>query len=226
MDHGNVQSQGGITLVGGGDPRREDVVESVALAPTLVAVDGGANFCVAAGFEPRAVIGDFDSLRDETRAALPDAWFIEVQEQISTDFEKSLTRVDAPFVLATGFTEGRLDHTLAVFSALVRQMGPTTILIGREDIVFAVPDRLELDIEAGVRLSLFPMAPVRGRSSGLHWPIEGLRLDPMGRIGTSNVTTGPVTLTFDRPGCLCLLPRAALLSAIAGMTGQVIVPGQ
>ena len=219
MDHGNVQSQGGITLVGGGDPRREDIVESVSLAPTLVAVDGGANFCVSVGFVPRAVIGDFDSLRSDTRAALPDARFIEVDEQTSTDFEKSLTRVEAPFVLAVGFTEGRLDHTLAVFSALVRQVGPPTILIGREDIVFAVPDSMALDIEAGVRLSLFPMAPVQGRSSGLRWPIQGLCLDPMGRIGTSNITTGPVTLTFDRPGCLCLMPRAALLSAIAGITG-------
>ena len=219
MYHGNVQSPDGITLVGGGDPQAGDIVNSMAIAPTLVAVDGGANFCVSAGLEPKAVIGDFDSLRKETRAALPDAHFLKVEEQTSTDFEKALTRIEAPFVLATGFTEGRLDHTLATFSTLIQQVGPPTILIGREDIVFAVPDRVALDLKSGVRVSLFPMVPLRGVSTGLHWPIEGLNLDPMGRIGTSNISTGPVTLEFDRPGCLILMPREALPCAIAGVIG-------
>ncbi len=219
MDNGNVQSPSGVTLVGGGAPRRKDIVNSMALAPTLVAVDGGANFCLDAGLEPVAVIGDFDSLKGETRSALPQAQFIEIAEQVSTDFEKALISIEAPFALATGFTEGRLDHTLAVFSALARRIGPPTILLGQKDIVFAVPNRLALDVGVGVRLSLFPMVPLEGRSTGLHWPIDGLRLNPVGRIGTSNVTTGAVTLEFDQSGCLALMPPEALPAVIASLTG-------
>jgi len=219
MDLDNVQSQTGITLVGGGDPNPKDIAESVALAPHLVAVDGGANFCLAAGFFPTAVIGDLDSITASSRASLPDARFIEITEQTSTDFEKALTHVDAPFVLGSGFTDGRQDHTLAVYSALLRRLGPPTILLSREEIIFAAPDKLALDLKAGVRVSLFPMVPVQGRSTGLHWPIEGLTLDPMGRIGTSNVSTGAVTLEFDNPGCLVLMPRATLRTVIAGIAG-------
>ena len=54
------------------------------------------------------------------------------------------------------------------------------------------------------------MAPARGRSSGLRWPIDGIGFSPSGRIGTSNEVTGPVTLAFDGPGMLVITPREAL----------------
>lgn len=219
MDHGYLRFDEGVTLVGGGDPRGEDMGEAMAVAPVLIAADGGANICVSKGLSPAAVIGDFDSLSAASRAALPDATFLEVDEQESTDFEKCLERISAPFVLATGFAEGRLDHTLAVFSVLARRVGPPAILVGREDVVFAAPERLALGTRPGLRLSLFPMKRVRGTSTGLRWPIDGLILDPMGRIGTSNLTTGAVELAFEAPGCLVLMPREALSVAIAALTG-------
>ena len=51
------------------------------------------------------------------------------------------------------------------------------------------------------------MGPVRGRSEGLRWPIDGLAFDPTGRIGTSNAATGGVVrLGFDAPRMLVILP--------------------
>ncbi|PWK54065.1 thiamine diphosphokinase [Silicimonas algicola] len=219
-----VQSDQGVTLVGGGRPSRPEIDRALALAPVLIAADGGANFCLDEGLEPVAVIGDFDSVRPGARTALSGARFLWVEEQESTDFEKCLTAIRAPFVLAAGFTDGRLDHTLAAFSVLVRTPGAPTILVGRHDIAFAAPARLTLDVPPGLRLSLFPMAPVTGRSAGLRWPIEGLSLDPMGRIGTSNETTGPVRLSFDGPGCVVLMPPEALPSALSALTAQGTVP--
>lgn len=223
MDSGNVQSPGGVTLVGAGDPRAEDVATAVALAPTLVAADGGAAYCLELGFRPVAVIGDFDSLEDATRAALPDARMIEVEEQETTDFEKSLARIGAPFVLATGFTDARVDHTVAVLSVLAKRVGPPTLVIGQKDVVFASPERLALDLQPGTRVSLYPLVPVSGRSRGLAWPIDGLTLAPTGRLGTSNRAVGAVEIDFDRPGCLVILPKAALAAALTALTGQLSV---
>lgn len=62
----------------------------------------------------------------------------------------------------------------------------------------------------GALVSLYPMQPVSGRSQGLHWPIDGLRLEPGGRIGTSNRSTGPITLEADTPGLLVVLPKPCL----------------
>ena len=91
-------------------------------------------------------------------------------------------------------------------------------MIGPRDVVLAAPPRLSLALRPGDRLSLFPLAPVGGRSRGLVWPIDGLRLAPDGRVGTSNrVETGPVELWFDGPGMLVIVPRARLDAALAGL---------
>ena len=219
MKTSNVQSSQGVTLVGAGAPKGADIHLLQTLAPTLVAADGGANTCAAHGLTPDTVIGDFDSLDPKLRGALPDTTFLHVAEQESTDFEKCLTRIEAPFVLATGFTAGRLDHTLATCTALVTHPGRPVIVLGTDDILFAAPDELTLNVAAETRVSLFPMAELTARSTGLMWPLDGLTLAPNGQIGTSNKAIGPITLSFDRPGCLIILPRAALETALAALTG-------
>ncbi len=226
MTLGKVQSDTGVTLVGAGHPHPSDIAASMALAPHLVAADGGANSCIAIGVEPVAVIGDLDSITDEARAALPKARIIEYADQDITDFEKCLRLVDAPFVIATGFTDGRLDHTLAVFSVLARCIGPPTLVLGNEDVAFAAPRRLVLDLPGSTRFSLFPMTPVKGSSTGLRWPIDGLTLDPLGRLGTSNQASGRVEIDFDSPGCITLIPRHHLALAIAALTGSAHAPGR
>lgn len=216
----NIQSSQGVTLVGAGMPRPVDIADALDLAPCLVAADGGAGYCLDAGHIPDAVIGDFDSFDPERLPALSGTRLLRVDEQETTDFEKSLTRIEAPFVLATGFTAGRVDHALAVWSVLARRPGPPTLIIGQEDVAFAAPRTVTLDLEKGTRVSLFAMQPLTGRSEGLAWPIDGLTLSPMGRLGTSNrATGGPVRLAFDAPGCLVITPREALRAALAALIG-------
>lgn len=219
MNSDNVQSSQGVTLVGAGSPLRQDIREFLKIAPTLVAADGGANYCIAAGLRPTAVIGDFDSLDRSVAAALEDSRLIPIAEQETTDFEKCLAHIDAPYILATGFTAGRIDHAMAVWSVLARRIGPPALVIGPGDVVFAAPRTLAIDLAPGTRLSLFPMTPVTGRSTGLEWPIDGLTLSPMGRLGTSNRALGPVRLDFDQPGCLVITPREALAAALAAVIG-------
>lgn len=208
-----VRSGGGVTLIGGGAVTAADLAQALRIAPVLVAADGGADAALELGARPEAVIGDFDSLSDATRAALPPNAFHHVAEQDSTDFEKCLTRIDAPFVIAVGFSGRRLDHTLAALNVMARLPAPHVILIAAEDIVLLCPPRLSLDIPIGTRLSLFPMGPARGTSEGLEWPIDGLDFAPGGRSGTSNRVTGPLRVTMDGP-MLLMLPRELLQAAL------------
>ena len=221
MDQDIVQSSEGVTLVGAGHPNHSDIKESLKSAPCLVAADGGANYCVDAGLVPSAVIGDLDSLDTSLNDDLSESKLIRIAEQETTDFEKCLTRIDAPFILATGFTEGRIDHTLAVWSVLARRIGPPTLVLGRSDVVFAAGQTIEIDLLPGSRLSLFPLSTVTGRSVGLEWPINDLTLSPMGRIATSNRVTGSVRLEFDAPGCLVITPREALTPALAAIVDDL-----
>lgn len=206
---------GGITLAGAGTIAPADWAEALALAPVLVAADGGADAALAAGHMPEAVIGDFDSLSPAARAAIPAPRLHHVPEQNSTDFEKCLTRIRARFVLAIGFV-GRLDHTLAALSVMARVAQPPVLLLAQEDVAFLAPPRLDLDLPVGTRFSLWPLGHASGRSTGLHWPIDGIVFQPAGRVGTSNRTTGPVSMTMDGP-MLVLLPREALPGVMEGL---------
>lgn len=206
-----VRAESAVTLVGPGETAAQDLDELLAIAPRLVAADGGAARALEAGHAPEAVIGDLDSLPQFVREALPPERFHRIDEQETTDFEKCLMRIAAPVILATGFTGGRLDHELAVYNALARHPLCRCIVVGAADLVFLAPLRLELALDPGARVSLFPLDRVTGRSTGLDWPIEGLDFAPGGRVGTSNrATDGRVTLDFDRSGMLVILPRAAL----------------
>lgn len=214
-----VDETGPVTLVGGGYMDADDLNEALSLAPTLVAADGGAVAALAQGHVPQAVIGDFDSLPGHTRSLLPQKVLHHVAEQDTTDFDKALRAIRAPVVLGAGFLGARIDHQLAAFHTLIQPDRSPCILIGAHELVFHVTRRITLPMQAGEVVSLFPMQEVTGRSGGLVWPIEGLKMCPASRIGTSNRAEGDMWVEADGPGLLGIVPRgylADLMRAIAG----------
>ena len=214
-----VQSQGGITLVGGAPVSPALFRMAIQRAPRIVAADGGADRCLAHGAEPEAVIGDMDSVSPRARAILGAARFHSIAEQDSTDFDKVLRSVRAPFTIGVGFLGARVDHTLAVFNVLARRR-EICVLLGAQDVVFQAPvgKRVTLQMRAGDRFSLFPMMPVHGVTEGLEWPIDGLELSPGGQTSTSNrVTAGPVCVQAAGPGLLVIVSRGRLDQVLAGL---------
>jgi thiamine pyrophosphokinase len=212
-----VDSAEPVTLVGGGAASLADLAEARKLAPRLVAADGGARLCLAAGLAPEAVIGDMDSLDAASAAQLPAGALHRIAEQDSTDFDKALRSIRAPLVLGVGFLGDRVDHQLAALNRLVARPGRAVILLDRADVICHLPPELTLALAPGARVSLFPMAAVTGRSEGLAWPIDGLDFAPDARVGTSNAATGPVRLRMDGPGMLLLLPRDCLTTLAAAL---------
>jgi len=218
---GLVESIRGVTLIGGGTVAPEALRRAVVRAPCVVAADGGAAHALEAGLRPEAVIGDMDSLTGPTRARLAGVPLHRLAEQETTDFDKALRSITAPFVLALGFTGGRLDHTLAAFNVLARHPARRCLILDHEDLCFLAPCELSLNLAEGTRVSLFPMGPVEGRSDGLVWPIDGRRFAPSDIIGTSNAAAGGlVRLSLSAPRMLVLLPLAELEQALAAL-----VPG-
>lgn len=213
-----VQSNLGITLLGAGLTDHAAVSYAMTIAPCLVAADGGATSALAMGLMPEAVIGDFDSVDAATLAQIPPERQHRIAEQDSTDFDKCLRSLSAPFILAVGFTAPRLDHTLAVFTGLARHPGQCCIVLGETDLCFLCPPRLDLDLPVDSRLSLFPLSECTGRSTGLRWAIDGLAFSPAGIIGTSNQTISPSqSIRIDRGAMLVILPRETLPLALAGL---------
>lgn len=204
-----LESRQPVTLIGGGLLSTADLAQALPLAPVVVAADGGADAALAHGLMPAAVWGDFDSLSQTARQAIPAQNLHHIAEQDSTDFEKCLSRIRAPLVLALGFSGARQDHFLAALTTLARHVGPPTILLAGDDAITLCPPRIALDLLPGTRLSLYPMGEATGRSTGLAWPIDGLTFAPDLRTGTSNRSTGLVTLTMQG-SMLLILPRTQL----------------
>ncbi|MDV7269284.1 thiamine diphosphokinase [Thioclava sp. A2] len=210
-----VNTDSGVTLLGGGTSARADVDEALTIAPLLVAADGGGDRALSLGLDPQAVIGDMDSLSPEARTALGPKIHC-IAEQDSTDFGKCLRMVRARFYLGVGFTGLRLDHTLAALTEIAAHPDKRIILVGETDIVFRAPPRLEIDLPLGERFSIMPFGPMKARSEGLRWPLDGLEFAPNARIGTSNEVTGPVRLSPDGPA-LVLIPKRHLQPALAAL---------
>lgn len=212
-----VESLHGVTLAGGGPFGKAALMRAMRFAPTIVGADGGADRLLRHGIEPQAVIGDFDSISVQARARLAGRLF-PIAEQETTDFDKALRSISAPFVLGLGFAGARLDHGLAVLNALVRQHDRRCLVLSPQDVVFLAPTSITLTLPVGSRLSLFPMGGVSGQSDGLRWPIQDLRFAPDGMIGTSNEVSAPqVSLRFDAPKMLVILPIKSLAAALAGL---------
>lgn len=218
MSNPIVHSSGPITLVGGGQATSQDLAEALTIAPKLVAVDGGLHLAATSGAFPEAVIGDMDSAPPEALRRIPKARQHLVSEQQTTDFDKALRHVAAPVVLGVGFCGGRVDHQLAAFHTLLVHAQRPCILIAEREIILIAPPDIAVDTAPGERVSLFPLVPVQGRSTGLQWPVDGLRFDPACFIGTSNHATGAMRLWMDGRGMLLILPRAHLAQVVAHFT--------
>jgi thiamine pyrophosphokinase len=211
-----VDSLHGVTLAGGGPFGKAQLARAQRFAPRIVGADGGADRLLALGVEPEAVIGDFDSISAAAQARLAGRLF-PIEEQITTDFDKALRSIHAPFVLGIGFAGARLDHSLAVLNALVRAADQRCLVLSPQDVTFLAPLQMRLNLPLGSRFSLFPMAQVTGESEGLRWPLQGLDFAPDGMIGTSNEVSGPVELRFSAQKMLVILPIKSLAAALSGL---------
>lgn len=218
-----VNSLETVTLFGGAQFDKATADRALALGPCIVAADGGADAALAHGVVPEAVIGDFDSISEATRAALPQSALHPITEQDSTDFDKCLRNISAPLVIGIGFSGDRLDHQLACYNTLVRHPSQRCLLLGREELVFLAPPSCLLPLDAGTTVSLFPMGAVEGHSDGLEWEIGGLNFAPDGKVGTSNRAKGPVQLSITSPKMLVILPEHTLEPVVESLSQSAAV---
>lgn len=215
------RASGAVTLVGGGPVPPPSLAAALALAPEAVAADAGGDVELPGGARFRMVIGDLDSLADAERLRAADIPVHRLTEQESTDLEKCLYAVEAPLYLCVGFLGGRLDHTLAAITALVRRPAGRVILIGADDIAFLCPEVWQTSLPEGTRISLWPIAPVRGRADGLRWPLDGPNFRPDGRIGTSNEAAGgTLRLRFTAGKMAVILPARHLETTVGSLSGR------
>lgn len=177
----------------------------------LVAVDGGLHSCLCYNVEPDILIGDFDSISEDTRSQLSKTLQIHTPDQGKSDLEKALEYLfheanDATAITVCGALGKRLDHTLTNMCLLCRYPGKVKFETDTEWSM-ALPRSYTFTSEKGQLLSLIAMgAPAQGVvTQGLKWELKGATLNKS-FVSISNVCLGKlVSITFtsgDLVACL------------------------
>lgn len=189
----------------------------VAEADVIICADGGANYALENDIHPDYVVGDLDSIRPETRAALKDTQFIHRPSQYSTDLEKTMQYAienGIERVLLVGMTGLRLDHQICnlhmgeKFSHQVAieihdDFGiGTYITAGEEEMAF------EFDSYEGQVISLLAFRRVESvTTEGLKYPLTGEALEWAVRDGLSNEVIGSIFTVHIKNGTLFVYRR-------------------
>jgi thiamine pyrophosphokinase len=189
----------------------------------LIAADGGANHLMKMGVLPEVVIGDLDSVDEDTLFELTSA---EVKiEQYSedkdeTDIELALRyamELQPSSIRIVGALGGRLDQTISNLSILTDPMLPEIDIRlddGVEEVFFCRAsagkgEQVQVRGRSGDTVSLIPwQAPVAGIvTEGLQWPLYGETLFPDKSRGVSNRMLGESASVKIEKGLLLIVHR-------------------
>lgn len=180
----------------------------------VVAVDAGAEALHALGRVPDLVVGDMDSVRAGTLAALERAGArVErhAREKRDTDAALGLRHLaGCDEVLFVGPGGGRPDHALANLHLLAQASLAARARAVDEDHLtwIATPERaVELRLATGAILSAIPFdAEVSGiRYEGLAYPLEDATMRAGDPYGVSNRAAGPAQRVRVGKGRLLLV---------------------
>jgi thiamine pyrophosphokinase len=151
-------------------------------AEAVIAADGGGNHLARLGVRPDVVVGDGDSLDEETRAAWQAAGTVInafEEDKDETDLELALIYAAGHWegdILVFGALGGRLDQMLANVLLLAHPAleGRRVELVEPGQRAWLIQGRTVVAGQAGDRVSLIPLkgnAQI-GRTEGLKWKLE------------------------------------------------------
>jgi len=192
----------------------------------LIAADGGANHLMKMGILPEIVVGDLDSVDEDTLFELTSAE-VDVEQysedKDETDIELALhyaVELQPSAILIIGALGGRLDQTLANLSILSDPLLPNIDIRlddGVEEAFFcrasaANGGQAEVRGRSGDTVSLIPwQAPVTGvATEGLQWPLFAETLFPDKSRGISNVMRADRASVRIQAGLLLIVHRRSL----------------
>ncbi len=156
----------------------------LAWADRVVAADGGADLCRAAGREPDSIVGDLDSISDASG-------LVADRDQDSSDADKLLAYLSGEEAVTLIGVEGdRLDHVLATLYSCARSEIQDLQIVLRTGMCFVRRGfRSEWWACTG-RVSLIPLGRCRVTLEGVRWPLRNRVLEPLGLVSLSNEVVG------------------------------------
>lgn len=190
-------------------PFESEVVGSFGNHVKIVALDGAANTLREHNIRPDVILGDMDSITQDTKAYFlsKNVLFENAIDQDATDLSKGImyccTKYNPKIIyIACALGGSRTDHTLENFSILKKHYNPTfkLLLVTRTEIIQFLKDEtitFKAPIEGKLGLFGFPCATATSSEGSLEWPLtDAYKLELGVASSACNVIKSPeVTLT-------------------------------
>ena len=188
----------------------------------VIAVDGGLDYCGLLQLEPDLILGDFDSVSENSAAAIRELE-IQIPERIirlprekdDTDtlaaLKEGLRRGYCEFRIYGG-TGGRLEHTLANIQCLLylKKQGASGYLVDGDGMILVLENET-VHFQKGLEgyLSLFALSKeAKGVTiEGMKYPLDKAVLNNDFPLGISNEFTGQKSLVAVEQGQLVCIIR-------------------
>lgn len=182
---------------------------------SVIACDRGLEAFGRLGAAPEVIIGDFDSVSEETLCA-----WRKKAEMIGLPREKDVTDTHyaclyamehgAKKILIMGGTGGRLDHTLGNLAllALCKSRGTEAILLDEKNRVRMVTESLEIKKaeQYGTYVSVIPYGGTATVSlEGFYYPLFKKEMSPEESLGISNEITADSGFIMVESGMLLVV---------------------
>ncbi len=208
-----------VILLDGEEPTYEVAHYFISKADIVIATDGAAKYAREMNFTPTIIIGDLDSIDEETRTYYNGSSTTIIHEttQYSTDFEKALDHCIAEYeigsVCVLGIHGKQTDHLMTNFSVLLRYSKKIPTIKAYDATLehyFLHEGKLITTIEKSekTKISLTPLPIAFGvRTEGLFYPITNEDMTFGEREGLSNIlSTSPATITIASGALLISVP--------------------
>jgi thiamine pyrophosphokinase len=198
-----------------------ELAPTTEFANTIVCADSGAEHGRRLRLDVMAIVGDLDSISNETLEHYREkgSEIVRIPEQDHNDFEKSLRYLlskEMTIVRVFGMTGGRTDHTLTNFSVMLRYTDQFDSLValdanGEHQFLTAKKNAASINCAVGSAVSLTPFGEAIGvTTTNLKYALLGEQLKLGIREGLSNVATGtPVGVTIESGALLLSVLRSA-----------------
>lgn len=181
-----------IAIVANGEPPSKALIEKyLPEADLVIAADGGANICKELQVKPNYIVGDLDSITEETRQYFSDTTIMPMVDQNFSDLQKTiafaLTHDPQRLIILAAFGK-RADHT---FSNLLVAAGldtdvPIEILDNWGRLTWLKAGKHTVNGTPGHAVSLFSIHPLQKLTlSGFKFNLENTDYK-MTFNGTSN----------------------------------------
>ena len=179
-----------VIVAAGAFPRTEYPRYLISTADLVVCCDGALSTLEKHAIVPDVVIGDMDSVCGRALKRFGGTK-IHISGQDDNDLTKAFDHImtehpEVGTVHILGASGRREDHTIANYSLLMEyetryglsDRGIAVDMVSDYSTAMAVSDSVTLHVGEGRQVSIFtPDSTLSIKSSGLHWPLDGVRFD-------------------------------------------------